>query len=265
MELCCPLATYRQDTFHFAHHSVHEYILNHANNMQSSPDEDVFQIREEMAHQEIVETLLSYLALEGIADTVNVDTVEYPLARYATENWCYHLSSSKCDDSFHLLYSDFVASPDRRSIWIARSLISGDRPFPLQHIVKLQKKVGSWSRQRPDAHDSSIEDLNDIQRALFRLDEMMLTSKANSSLPSVREISNFERSIIVRDIAREYTMAGQLDRGVQMFEAALAESAGSHTTLLPNACWLLNSLGILYDQQGKAELAENMQRKALNC
>ena len=32
---------------------------------------------------------------------------------------------------------------------------------------------------------------------------------------------------------------------------------------MPVSCWLLNSLGILYDQQGKTKLAKDLQSRAL--
>ncbi|KAL8841912.1 MAG: hypothetical protein Q9170_000692 [Blastenia crenularia] len=104
-----------------------------------------------------------------------------------------------------------------------------------------------------------MDTLSDIQQALFRLDELPRT------MPGLRTMSNFEKLVCVRDLAREYTASGKLEKGVQMLEDALHRKGPAGASIDPNSCWLLNSLGILYDQQGDAIRAKKTQEEALAC
>ena len=264
LELCFPLIEYQSGsgTFHFAHYSVREYLVESESRVSVRLQRNKFEMAESEIHGEIAKTMLSYLTWDRVCENIILNPAQYPLAQYATENWCHHLSLSGPDEKLHIQYVDFVAPPNRRINWIARSLISEELPFPLQNIIRLQKLVHSWYTHVSGSSDS-VENLSDIQMALFQLDDIQSVAQPVDSF-SVRKISNFERSIIVRDLAREYTMAGQLDKGIQMFETAFSKSSCSGSPTSIRTCWLLNSLGILYDQKGEVELAEKMQRKALS-
>ncbi|CAO1604307.1 hypothetical protein XANCAGTX0491_007866 [Xanthoria calcicola] len=113
--------------------------------------------------------------------------------------------------------------------------------------------VQDWLEKGRSA-TNSVDSLCDIQRALFQLDNLP------QQMPGLRTISNFERLVCVRDLAREFTSAGKLDDGVRMFEDALDRAGTEDHGIELGSCWLLNSLGILYDQQGNVRLAKETQK-----
>ncbi|KAI9648112.1 hypothetical protein NHQ30_002742 [Ciborinia camelliae] len=263
LEVCCPLVEYRpeSDTFHLGHLSVYEYLHDQANFVLLSSQAAGFLLQEKHSHLGLAQATLTYLSKSGIAESINLNSQQYPLAKYATENWCYHLSLSVYDVKLHRQYEKFVASETRRSAWITRSLLSEDLPFPMHRIAKLQRLVQTWTNQSDTPGKQTAEDLMDIQKALFRLDDF-IQSQRRGGLANINIISNFERSMIIRDLARLYTMSGQIDMGVRVFEEEITKTGGTNSGKASKA-WLLNSLGILYDQQGRFRLAEAIQRQAL--
>ncbi|QSZ37443.1 hypothetical protein DSL72_008539 [Monilinia vaccinii-corymbosi] len=263
LEVCCPLVEYRteSDTFHLGHLSVYEYLHDRSNFHLLSSQASGFLLEEKFSHLGLAQATLTYLSKSGIAESINLNCQQYPLAKYATENWCYHLSLSVYDVKLHRQYEKFVASETRRSAWITRSLLSEDLAFPMHRIAKLQRLVQTWINQSDTPGKQSAEDLMDIQKALFRLDDF-IQSQRRGGLGNINVISNFERSMIIRDLARLYTMSGQIDMGVRVFEEEITKTGGTNSGKASKA-WLLNSLGILYDQQGRFRLAEAIQRQAL--
>lgn len=259
LAILCPLIEYREetDTFRLVHLSLYEYLLNEMKPHQARQDENhLFDVN--VIQGELADMTLAEIANDHTSGSISVDSDQYPFATYATKNWCHHLSLSPYDLRRFQNYLDFTAHPDRRSTWILRWLLSEDTSFPLQQIVKLQKKVQDWLEKGRSA-TNSVESLCDIQRALFRLDDLP------QRVPGLRMISNFERLVCVRDLAREFTSAGKLDDGVRMFEDALDRAGTANYGIELGSCWLLNSLGILYDQQGNVTLAQETQRRALVC
>ncbi|KAL8730479.1 MAG: hypothetical protein Q9166_004043 [cf. Caloplaca sp. 2 TL-2023] len=259
LTLCCPLIEYRMetDTFRLVHLSLNEYLCTEQD--RPSPQVAHFAIDKTYAHRELAQITLGQIAGELVSRSITVTGDEYPLVDYATKNWCHHLSRSPCDAMLVQKYLNFAACPDRRSIWMLRWLLSEDNTFPLQQIIKLQKMVQEWLQKGNPTTISTADTLSDVQRALFRLDQLA------QATPDLRIISNFERLVCIRDLAREFTSAGKLDDGVQMFEEALLRASAENPDVSPGSCWLLNSLGILYDQQGKTSLAKETQQRALAC
>lgn len=260
LAILCPLIEYRveTDTFRLLHLSLYEYFLNEIKQHQKHQDEVHFLFDPNDIQGELADMTLAQIANDYVSRSISVESDQYPFATYATKNWCHHLSLSPHDPTRFRKYSDFIAHPDRRSTWILRWLLSEDTTFPLQQIVRLQRLVQDWLEKGNSTPDS-VDSLCDIQRALFRLDELP------QSMPGLRMISNFERLVCVRDLAREFTSAGKLDDGVRMFEDALYLAGTEHHSIELGSCWLLNSLGILYDQQGNATLAKETQQRALVC
>ena len=263
LDLCSPLVEYQaeKDTFHAVHFSVREYLCNSDEFSSLSAMATQFLIKEPHAHQEIAKVALTSLSMPEVIHCIKVDSRRHPLVRYFTENWCFHLASSSFDSIFRERYEAFVSSPLARSTWILRFLISDKQSFPLQRIAKLQKLVHDWKNQSDNQTDKITtfvaDDLADIQRALIDFD-LLLPSE-----DQVEKISNFERNLIVRDLARAYTMAMKLDQGIQLFSSALNRVHHVRGTEPLDSAWLLNSLGILYDQQGLTALATRTQRQAL--
>ena len=264
-ELCCPLIEYQIDThtFHFVHFSLYEYLCDNSVRSLSEDDTTQFFVQQSDAQYELAVMTLACIADDKVSRSVQLDISCHPFTAYATTNWCHHLSQSPFCEDLQAEYLQFVCCRERRSTWILRWLLSEEWSFPLQQVVKLIKLAQQWLEQSTNKQPSMVDILGDVQRALFRLDDVQPAPQPSNPTIKIRSISNTERLTCVRDLAREYTMAGEIDNGVEMFELALrkVEDLGGGVPL--RSCWLLNSLGILYDQQGKTSLAKETQSRAL--
>ncbi|KAA8571421.1 hypothetical protein EYC84_001424 [Monilinia fructicola] len=260
LDLCAPLIEYRpeKDTFHAVHLSVREFLLKTHGFESMSAKTTQFLMTESHAHQTIAEVNLASLSLPDVIHSPSVDYLRYPLVKYSTENWCHHLSSASFGHDLCQKHDNFVASPLARSTWILRFLISNRQSFPLQRIARYQKQVNDWKHKKEASTTTfAAEDLADIERALIELDHLDLDQAEN--------ISNFERDLIVRDLARAFTMAGKVDQAIDMFEKAIAQGSQEYLSFESvRTTWLLNSLGIMYDQKNLTDLALKTQMKALS-
>ncbi len=267
LELCRPLIEYNpsSDVFRPAHLSVQEFLMGRSQSFGISQEAKQFFIEEEIAHREIAELCLTYVSCTELANAVNVDPQRFPLADYATMHWCHHLSSSPADSALYQKVTQFLSSPCRRRTWITRSLLSKETAFPLQKIMRLQRLVRGWTSTISEEPICPIDEIGDIQQALLDLDQYQeLDSKPDKPLrQSVGKISSFERLMAFRDLAREFTMSGRLDDGVSWLMKSLKRVQQLQGPASVETAWLLNSLGILYDQQGKIDLALQTQREAL--
>ena len=264
-ELCFPLIEYQAetDTFRLAHLSLRDFLCTgfpESSNFQETAQFFVLGVE---AQRELASITLACVADAKVSHKLYVDLDSSPLLPYATKNWSNYLCHSPLDDALRERYLDFAACPERRSTWILRWLISEERAFPLQQVVKAQRLLQERITKGDQEQVSVVGLLSDTQRALFHLDKI-LASPAYSTNGHGRVISNFERLMCVRDLAREYTVASEIEHGVKMFESALKELDMPDQDAKLGSCWLLNSLGILYDQQGRTKLARDTQRKALN-
>ena len=264
-ELCCPLIEHQSttDTLRLAHSSLHEFLCGEFPQSLASIDVAQFFVNKSDAQRELASITMACVADVKISLLIKVDLDSCPLVAYATKNWYHHLCQSPIDGSLRKRYFDFVASPERRSTWILRWLLFEERAFALQQVVKIQKLLLERLNEHSSQHFSVIGLLNDTQRALFHLDKVQSISRSSDISSHGRVISNFERVMCIRDLAREYTMASELDHGVKMFESALEEAHEVDDDAALGSCWLLNGLGILYDQQGKTDLARETQLRAL--
>ncbi|KAL8738212.1 MAG: hypothetical protein Q9181_000983 [Wetmoreana brouardii] len=265
-ELCSPLIEYQTetDTFLLVHFSFREYLCGKPSRYPSMQNICAFVVQEDQAQAELAQITLATMMEHRTPDVVYLNTVSNPLLSYANKYWCRHLSQSSFDEDLYAKYLTFLECPQRRSRWILRWLLTEEYSFPLQQVLKLHKAVQEWAVKGGVARPSMKTILGDIQTALFRLDELRSTSQSIEPSVGIRAISNFERLVCVRDLAREYTMAGELDNGIAIFEAAIRRVESAHGKFVLSSCWLLNSLGILYDQQGKTDLAREVQQRALD-
>ena len=264
-DLCYPLIEYQSDsdTFRLVHYTLYEFLCRYSSQTPASENLAKFFVPDKDAQRELASMTLACMADIEISNQISPDLDSCPLIAYATKHWCEHLSRSSFDENLCQRYLDFVACPKRRSTWILRWILSEARAFPLQKVVKMQTILREWMIQCKDQQASAISVLNDTQRALFQLDKIRLSPDADQTTDRLRLVSNFERLMCVRDLAREYTIAGAISHGVDMFESALREAERLAGSILTPSCWLLNSLGILYDQQGKTHLSKETQTRAL--
>ena len=264
-DLCCPLIEYQSetDTFRLVHYTLYEFLCGKFSQASAPEDFAAFFVLEMDAQRELASMTLACMADHKVSQQISIDLDSCPLIVYATKNWCEHVSRSPHDSNLCARYLQFIACPERRSTWILRWLLSEERAFPLQQVVKVQTLLQEWMIECKEEQPSAISVLNDTQRALFQLDKIRSAPDSHEMINQLRVVSNFERLMCVRDLAREYKMAGEMVHAVDMFESALREAERLVGSIFPPSCWLLNSLGILYDQQGKIHLSKDTQIKAL--
>ncbi|KAH6673392.1 hypothetical protein B0J14DRAFT_540843 [Halenospora varia] len=265
LETCYPLIEHRShsDTFPLVHHSVWEYLHDVSNGSKITLTATCFLFENASSHLEIAGINLAYLNRAEISGSLSLAQENSPLARYVTDNWGIHLCSASYDVALCDQYSQLYSSEDRRLILLARALMSQAWPFPLQRLLYIQNKIRFWTMRTRGFERPQIDDLIDIQKVLFLLDDYKRSQRSNDDVAETKAISNFERSMIFRELARRYAMAGQLETGIEMFEDQIARIDEKASDVLASKAWLLNSLGILYDQQGKSSKAERVQRQAL--
>jgi tetratricopeptide (TPR) repeat protein len=67
----------------------------------------------------------------------------------------------------------------------------------------------------------------------------------------------------VRDLARAYTLAGRISDALHWLHSAVRKAKGQSSHLTIESIWLLNSLGIMYDQQKEFGMSLDTQLEAL--
>ncbi|RYP03342.1 hypothetical protein DL765_010533 [Monosporascus sp. GIB2] len=260
LELCSPLIEYREAgcVFSVFHHSVKEFLYSRGIPSTVTTAGNQFLLREPEVHAFITIRLLAELAHLSVMDLEDVDCSEHPLADYATLYWCSHLSCSENDDTLRQQVGKFMADEKHRVTWIERFLLRERASLPLQHIMKLQRTVKNWLGPSHKDNTFFAEDLTDLSKALLEVDR--LASDSNNYKP----IANFEKVLWVRDLVRAYNMASALPRGIDVFMRALKSTQEQFGSESPATAWLLNSLGLFYDQQHFTWQAVATQLKALS-
>ncbi|PQE22709.1 ankyrin repeat-containing domain protein [Rutstroemia sp. NJR-2017a BVV2] len=271
LAVCCPLVEHRpdSDTFQLAHLSIYEYFHDQSNLSRLSSGAATFILKENKSHAELAEATLTYLGIGETAESINIDPKKYPLAKYATENWCFHLSLSPYKERLHRQYTRFVSSEGRRSTWITRSLLSEDIPFPIHRISKLQKLVRTWAKQSGTPGQLDTEDLIDIQKALFRLDEFQQSQQAIQRQALAVQLRFLPRDHL--DIIITINELGRVCRHLQKYEEAESLHLRALRTLqalFPNTdqhvIWTQNALARCYRKRGQASLALDLHTQAYN-
>ena len=171
-DLCCPLIEYQSETdkFRLVHYTLYEFLCGKFSQASAPEDLSAFFVREMDAQRELASMTLACMAGSKVSQQISIDLDSCPLIAYATKNWCEHLSRSPFDSNLCARYLQFIACPERRSTWILRWLLSEERAFPLQQVVKVQTLLQEWMIEYKEEKPSAISVLNDTQRALFQLD-----------------------------------------------------------------------------------------------
>lgn len=261
MELCSPMIEYHEDrdVFAVSHHSVYEFLSKSGWELDLSNGEDQFLIDKTRAHGLISRKLVSNLAEKDVVEQVEVDPVQHPLVGYSTAHFCSHLVSADVgDQDLRRQVKLFMVNPQNRLTWIMRYILRNRASMPLQLLMRLQKLSRAWLEESVAPATFSVDDLADIQRTLLALDRLPPSVTAHNS------ISNFERLQYVRDLVRAFNMAGELPKAITLFAEALKSTQELDGSDAPSTAWLLNALGLLYDQQHLTDLAIQMQLQALS-
>ena len=252
--LCSPLIEHLEvnDTLQLVHLSVRDFLCGNCRDLRS----DQALIRLEEAHRKVAEVCIEYLCLPDVAGVLDVNRDRFPFADYASLYWCQHLSQSRKDLQLYRKVMQLMSAEQARRTWIRRYMRLKRSGFPLQELVRLQKAVTDWMHAISE-EEYAVDDIADLQYFLFDFEKTADEHTADFGS------TNFERVLTIRDLAREYTRRGRLDHGIDWLTQCLAAVEQAHGPGSVHSTWLLNSLGILYDQQDNTGIAIEVQTEAL--
>ncbi|KAL9114555.1 MAG: hypothetical protein Q9187_007460, partial [Circinaria calcarea] len=268
LELCSSLIEYfpADDLFRPVHLSVREFLLSQAD-YQVEQIASHFFIQEQQGHHEIVQVCLAYQSWHNTQDPVHTSTEAYPLLEYATLFWCHHLSSSVNDSTLEQKITEFLSPQLCRRGWILRFLFWQWSIFPLQFLLKQQSLLKNWIAQGPSSQipDHLVNWIQDIQEILLSDSNVYEDHQSHPEFLSSRipKISYFEKLTVIRDLSRECAMSGKLTECERWLTDALDSQRRRFDADHISTVWLMNSLGIIYDQQQRVELSALTQEKAL--
>lgn len=268
LELCSPLIEYvpEVDSFRPAHLSVREFLLCQGDQLVSETASQFF-IQEQQGHLEMAQVCLAYQAWYDKCDPTNTSAAAHHFLKYATLFWCHHLSSSTYSSTLNQRIADFLSAQHCRQAWILRFIFWQSSTFPLQYIMKQQKLLKDWIArgQKKLIQDRWLDWIQDTQEILllesYIFDKRAIHNQFFSNVMS--NISYFEKLMVIRDLSREYTMSGRLAEGEKWLTNALDIQQRRLGQENIATVWLLNSLGIIYDQQQRVELSARTQEHAL--
>lgn len=268
LRLCSPLIEYNaeEDVFRPSHLSFCEFFLDQTS--YAPKDSEVpseawkFCTSKKEAHAFVTIACLTYLGQPSIADFITHDKTTSPLVSYSTANWCHHLLQSQPSPELKEKLIAFLSSSCRRRIWQTRWLLMGVTSYPLPYLLRFQQAIQTWIK---DANFSinfdALEDMFDI---LVGLDTSPPGYVETPSADPQIHIGHFEKMMVVRDLARGYTVTGRLPDARKWLEDALSSQERQHGKDSLESVWILNSLGMIYDQMQLFSLSAETQLKALN-
>jgi tetratricopeptide (TPR) repeat protein len=272
-EACSPLIEHipTNDTFQPVHTSVVEYITCSAKQAATTVPSALWT-REFCHNAELVHLEMARLCLECVsadARPVGLYSVEFlAFVEYATRFWCWHLGKAAYCPVLDQRIRKLLANSAKRRAWITRLLFSETSQFPLQYGIKQAKVLPEWLRK---GGVESIDNLatywvQDVQEIFLLGGNNLRTASMSNCVwgVAIDKITYFEKLMVIRDLSREYTMAGCLAEGEARFEATLKAQQERLGERHISCAILLNSLAIIYDQQGRSQCAAKAQEQALS-
>ncbi|KAF2690590.1 hypothetical protein K458DRAFT_426076 [Lentithecium fluviatile CBS 122367] len=256
LQLCNPLIEYHPTTDEFrpVHWSVCEFLtqredvgfFSHHGLSQSNIAQN--------AHSLLVRVCVQDLKHAVAAETLHITADKTPLGEYATLNWCYHLLHESDSQVLRHDVEDFILVPSLRKNWIARYMLLERTTFPLQVILKQLYEVQAWIAK---AQNEAGVARFDVLRDMLEIIHLLSLPWPQSQIPSASICTPgyFDKMMVVRDLARSYMLDSRLPDAVRWLTDALRdieERCGDADT---QSVWILNSLGIMYDQQNLFSVA----------
>lgn len=257
LKLCPPFIEYssESETFRAHHLSVHQYLM-----VQSEQEDNTgLKIFAPLAHRNLAKVCLAYLSQPMLQDDLcpTVDSSDYPFSPYATKYLCYHLKNASQDAQLCQMTANFFLSENMRRNWIMRWMMLEADLFPLHMILKSLKSVHELLREPCSEsllllRERDFNEMEDMMEVLSQWENI----RANSAC------SNFERIMVLRDLARVYKKVDQLKAGIEHLQT-LRKRLETQQNSQSRTVWVLMGLGLLYDQQGEVQHALDVQYEAL--
>ncbi|KAK8009297.1 hypothetical protein PG991_011848 [Apiospora marii] len=252
LKICSPFIEHHLETdaFSVAHLSVHQCLST----TQRNPGDGKFIVYLPEAHASMAKSCLGLMMELDDAKGLQQSSGEQAFESYATSYWCYHLLRSDADQELQSMAVEFLSSNTRRHAWLTRWLLTGKEEYPLQRMLKLIREM----RHRLQASQSgtvSFDEMHDVLDVLVNLDiACMHKGKCGETISQTR-IGHFERLMVIRELAREYTIAGRIGEGISHMEQCICRIQDMPSAAPGDWAWLASGLGIMYDQDGRRELA----------
>ncbi|KAH8806116.1 hypothetical protein F5884DRAFT_469786 [Xylogone sp. PMI_703] len=270
LRLCRPLIEYssKEDVFRPIHLSLCEFFLNPTSYMPNERQLSNFVRKfcrpKKEAHASVTVSCLTYLNLPSIAESVTLDKTSFPLVGYATRRWCVHLLESQPGQELQDKLIPFLSSSRRRQVWQTRWLLMGMRSYQLHRILHFQRLIQTWIKDHELPTDFNFDALEDIFQILLSLDTSPPGYLEVAATSSQIHVGYFEKMMVVRDLARGYTVTGRLNDAKRWLENTLSQQEETHGTGSLETVWILNSLGLIYDQMRDFPLSAETQQHALD-
>ncbi|MCJ1249282.1 hypothetical protein MMC30_006505 [Trapelia coarctata] len=263
LDLCSPFVSYdiTSQTIRPVHPSFHDFIFGcEVQDIAQLPERAFFCSKPE-AHRMLSLHCLTYLTQ---AYSAHSNLIEQPLTRYACLWWTKHLLATEPCQELADAAETFLSL--HRRAWILHFLVWEKTTYPLHILARYHTDLLNWS-----SHNSSMFNLTlDLASVIIDINKMRLHQRTTAFpyLDPLQQLAHsmtyFDNMMVARDLARLLTQANQLPPGISLFESALADqSTYSGTPDAPDSVWLLNVLGLLYDQQSLTEKATSIQERAL--
>lgn len=279
-EACSPFITI-SDTGGFVravHESVREYLTDGARDERLEGHVPSFQIEPKKAHYGLavrcVNFLNTKLAAHTHASALSEATSE-PFLSYALASWCHHTISGSYHRDLDQQITYLLGTSERRQFWLHHMIFVGSgEAFPSRMILRLRARLSEWSSgghvvdtaNGTQALNSSATDWTmDALEVLLKLQSSRNAGQGdggNTARTNI-DISYFEKMMVMRDLARRLTAGGFLSQAVARLEEIKAPISLSSETRLP-APFILNILGLVYDQQGYRDMSRDAHLEALS-
>ncbi len=273
MELSGSLFEYvsEGDFFRLTHPSVRDFLFGIQERVN---DEEMrkFCPREDSAHLEIAKACLACQMQCGIQNPLGNDAPSFPLSEYSSRFWCQHVCNSFYDSELHCYVDQFLSLSFRRQTWIMRFLFYEPSTFPLQKLMRYEKALSEWKSKgtTDQAQKGALDWIQDVPYILLN-ERTFKDADGNENHTDgvafdnlgMKQITYFEKLMVIRDLSREYTMVGATSSGEKWLTDSLATQRALYGPAHISTAWLLNGLGIIYDQQRKHGLSSSTQESAL--
>ena len=263
------------------HHSVREFLVQETSPLRLEGTISSFFVPPKETHAELALRCAKYVNTNssGWPETWTASSNPYgPFHSYALASWCYHTVSGQYRADLDVQIGRLTLSSEKRQAWLYHMLFTGSgESYPFQMILRLQSRLEEWAEGRDPADaQSSTEGLSVSERewSMDALELLLMLPSyrrsehgGESSAHSNVDISYFETMMVMRDLARRLTQGGNLKPAIARLESvrtSLSSSSGPpDTRFMPRVSFLLNTLGMLYDQQGLTKLSRDVHWEAL--
>lgn len=273
MELSGSLFEYvpEGDLFRLTHLSVRDFLFSLQDHVDN---EEIRQFcpREDSAHHEIAKACLACQMQCGIQDPQGNDAPSFPLLEYSSRFWCQHVCNAFYDSELHCYVDTFLSLSFRRQTWIMRFLFYEPSTFPLQKLMRCEKSLNEWTSKGTtrQAQKCSLDWIQDVPCILLSEANLKDEDRNGKHIDGVafddigmKRITYFEKLMVIRDLSREYSMIGSTSSGEKWLTDSLASQRALYGATHISTAWLLNGLGIIYDQQQNHTLSARTQESAL--